>query len=184
MKQQLLIGHQWFGIPVLFCCYAVLAQVTCFCEIKNPFWPMRKKNKWREGWCDGTGHCVQCVISNENVQFFWGYFWTYFLEYTKNLHCLSKNTIRLALYHNFCIMINKLNLRITTYAIFFCIFLVQSDLVCMQQGIFDLGAKRAAAALLVLSQHRSREESHLFVALGILSKLIDEVASLVRPLLP
>ena len=55
----------------------------------------------------------------------------------------------------------------------------------MQQGISDLGAKRAAAAaLLVLSQHRSREESHLFVALGILSKLIDEVASLVRPLLP
>ena len=74
MKQQLYLGHQWFGIPVLFCCYAVLAQVTCFCEIKNPFWPMRKKNKWREGWCDGTGHCVQCVILNENVQFFFGIF--------------------------------------------------------------------------------------------------------------
>ena len=91
MKQQLYLGHQWFGIPVLFCCYAVLAQVTCFCEIKNPFWPMRKKNKWREGWCDGTGHCVQCVILNENVQSFLEYFWTYFLECTKNLHCLSKS---------------------------------------------------------------------------------------------
>ena len=99
------LGHQWFGIPVLFCCYAVLAQVTCFCEIKNPFWPMRKKNKWREGWCDGTGHCVQCVILNENVQFFFGIFLNLlFRVYKKSALLIKKHNkvsiIPQFLYHN------------------------------------------------------------------------------------
>ena len=111
---------------------------------------------------------MQCVILNEKCAFFLN-----ISEPTDDSIleiCLGPNHLLLAMMPNFG-----------------CIFLVQSNVVCMQQGIFDLGAKRAAAAaaaLLVLSQHRSREESHLFVALGILSKLIDEVASLVRPLLP
>lgn len=108
---------------------------------------------------------MQCVILNEKCAFFFN-----ISEPTDDSIleiCIGPNHLLLAMMPNFG-----------------CIFLVQSNVVCMQQGIFDLGAKRAAAALLVLSQHRSREESHLFVALGILSKLIDEVASLVRPLLP